>query len=144
MSVRRLMAGDEKILEEALRRFGEGHAVDASRFLATPGAVIFLAEEDGVPVGQIYGHTLVHPDGETTMLMYAVAVVEGALRRGHGKRLVDAFIEHARSAGHTEVWVLTDERNRAALSLYAAAGARRDPTDQVLFTWRLREGRHSG
>ena len=137
------MAGDEKLLADALRRFGEGQAVHGSRFLSSPGAVIFLAEEDGVPVGQVYGHTLVHPDGETTMLMYAVDVVASARRRGHGRRLVDAFIEHARTAGHTEVWVLTDEANRAAMALYAAAGARREPTDQVLFTWRLREGRHS-
>ena len=137
------MAGDEIVLVDALRRLGEVEKVDPSRFLSTPGAWFFLAEENGVPVGRAYGHTLVHPEGETTALLYAVDVVPDARRRGHGRRLVDAFVEHARATGHTEVWVLTDDNNPAALALYAAAGARRDATDQVLFTWKLRRGRHS-
>jgi GNAT superfamily N-acetyltransferase len=137
------VAGDEKALADALRRFGEDENVDPSLFLSTPGAVIFLAEEDGMPVGRAYGHGLAHPDGETTMLLYAIDVVPGARRRGHGRRLVNAFVEHARAAGHTEVWVLSDENNPAGMALYAAAGARRDETNQVLFTWRLGPGRHS-
>jgi len=128
------MPGDEGALADALRRFGEDESVDPSQFLSMPGAVFFLAEEDGVPVGRAYGHTPAQPDGETTMLLYAIDVVPDARRRGHGRRLVDAFVEHARAAGHTEVWVLTDEDNPAGMALYAAAGARRDGTNQVLFT----------
>jgi len=66
------MPGDEGALADALRRFGEDESVDPSQFLSMPGAVFFLAEEDGVPVGRAYGHTLAHPDGETTMLLYAI------------------------------------------------------------------------
>jgi GNAT superfamily N-acetyltransferase len=137
------VAGDEEALANALRRFGEDESVDPSGFLSTPGTVFFLAEEDGAPVGRAYGHSLAHPEGETTMLLYGIDVVPEARRRGHGRRLVDAFVEHARATGHTEVWVLSDEANSAGMGLYAAAGARRDGTNQVLLTWTLRPGRHS-
>ena len=136
------MAGDADTLVDALRRLGEDPSVNSSEFVSTPGAWFFLAEENGVPVGRAYGHTLVHPDGERTALLYAVDVVPHARRRGRGRRLVEAFVEHARAAGHTEVWVLTDQQPCGA-GLYAAAGGRRDATDQVVFTWNLRPGRHS-
>jgi GNAT superfamily N-acetyltransferase len=78
------------------------------------------------------------------MLLYAVDVVEHARREGHGRALVQAFIEHARSLGCTEVWVLTDDGNRAALATYAATGGTREPDDSVMFVWRLAPGHHSG
>jgi ribosomal protein S18 acetylase RimI-like enzyme len=137
------VTGDEDALVDALRRLGEDPRVGPSEFLSRPGTWFLLAEENGVPVGRAYGQTLVHPDGETTALLYAVDVVADARRRGHGRRLVEAFVEQARAAGHTEVWVLTDDNNPAGIALYAAAGGRRDATDQALFTWKLRPGRHS-
>lgn len=54
-----------------------------------------------------------------------------------------AFVDHARDLGCTEVWVLTDDENQAGLATYRAGGGRRDEVLQVLFTWKLAEGRHS-
>lgn len=41
------------------------------------------------------------------------------------------------------VWVLTDDDNPAGLATYAAAGGRREALPQVMFSWKLAEGRHS-
>lgn len=86
---------------------------------------------------------LTHPDGEATMLLYALDIVERAWRRGVGTEIVAAFVDEARQAGCTEVWVLTDELNPAAVATHRSAGGMRDPGAQVMFTWCLAEGRHS-
>lgn len=77
------------------------------------------------------------------MLLYALDVVERAQRRGIGTRLVRAFVDHARTIGCTEVWVLTEDDNSAGLATYRAAGGSRDPDQPVMFSWKLSDGRHS-
>jgi hypothetical protein len=57
---------------------------------------------------------------------------------------VTAFVEHARATGCTEVWVLTDDGNPAALATYASAGGDRESPDSVMFTWFITRGREAG
>ncbi|MGI8685649.1 MAG: GNAT family N-acetyltransferase [Acidimicrobiales bacterium] len=102
----------------------------------------FRADEAGV-AGWAYGHELVHPDGERTMLLYALDVAEHARRKGYGRALVTAFVDHARQAGCTEVWTLADDDNSAALATYRSAGGAEDPDRPVMFAWKLGPGRHS-
>lgn len=150
-NVRRLGVGDEPLAEAAVASFAEeapSLPVDVSVFLSRPEAVLFVAlDGDGdeeAPAGWVYGHELVHPDGERTMLLYALDVDERFRRRGHGAALVSAFVEHARRTGCTEVWVLTDDGNPAALATYATAGGVREARDSVMFTWPLAPGREAG
>jgi ribosomal protein S18 acetylase RimI-like enzyme len=133
--------GDEALADDACRVFGATGTLDAAAFLRRPEASLFVAEDDVGITGWVYGHELVHPDGELTMLLYALDVAERAQRRGFGRALVTAFVEHARLRACTEVWVLTDEENAAALGTYRSAGAQRDPGHQVMLSWPLVERR---
>ena len=148
MSVRRLSVGDEALAEAAVALFAEeapSLPVDVSAFLVRPEAVLFVAlDEEEVLAGWVYGHELVHPDGERTMLLYALDVDEPCRGRGHGRALVTALVDHARSSGCTEVWVLTDDANVAALATYASAGGVREADQSVMFTWPLAPGREAG
>jgi GNAT superfamily N-acetyltransferase len=147
VAVRRLRSGDEALAEAAVRLFADESAapIDVHPFLSSPSCVLLVSLEEDQLAGWVYGHELVHPDGERTMLLYALDVDEGRQRRGHGRALVSSFVEVARSAGCTEVWVLTDEANAAAMATYAsAAGVREGPPDQVMFTWFIAPGREAG
>ena len=149
MTVRRLLAGDEALAEQAVSMFAEeapSLPIDVASFLGRPEAVLLVAlDGEGEELaGWVYGHELIHPDGERTLLLYALDVHEGFRRRGHGRALVSAFVDHARSTGCTEVWVLTDDDNPAALATYAAAGGVREARDSVMFTWPLAAGREAG
>jgi len=135
MNMRRLRTGDEDIAEEMCRLFDGDGEVDATLFLRRPEAVMFVVEDESGPCGCVYGHELVHPDGERTMLLYSLDVAEHARGRGYGKTLVTTFVDHARQTGCTEVWVLTDDENPAALATYSSAGGQRDPMNQVMFVW---------
>ena len=121
MTVRRLQPGDEG---------------PAPEFLADPACFLFVAEEEGRRVGRLYGYELARPDGRRAMLLYDVEVDETAQRRGHGRALVEALLAEARARGHFETWVLTEPDNDAALALYEATGAEREP-DTAMLTWRL-------
>ena len=148
MTVRRLGVGDEALAEEAVRVFAEeapSLPIDVAAFLVRPEAVLLVSQaDDGAVAGWVYGHELVHPDGERTMLLYALDVDEPHRGAGRARALVTAFVEVARSSGCTEVWVLTDDANPAALATYASAGGRREAVDSVMFTWPLAPGREAG
>lgn len=143
MQIRRLVAADEPLAELACRTFGLEGEIDASPFLARPEATLLIVERGGDIAGWAYGHELVHPDGEKTMLLYALDVGEAHRRQGWDKTLVSALVDHASSRRCTEVSVLTDCDNQPGVATYVSAGGSPDDGGQVIFTWRLAPGRHS-
>lgn len=143
MGVRQLRAGDEHLAAHACRLFGANDDLDPAAFLSRAETALLIAEDEVGVAGWVYGHELVHPDGEKTMMLYALDVAERARRQGVGKALVTAFVDQARSRECTELWVLTDDGNSAGIATYGAAGGRRDSVPQVMFSWKLAEGRHS-
>jgi ribosomal protein S18 acetylase RimI-like enzyme len=143
VEIRNLGPGDERFATETCLAFGLHGELDAAMFHRRPDATLIVASDGPAVVGWVYGHELVHPDGELTMLLYALDVADQARRRGIGKALVAAFVDDARSRDCTEVWVLTDDENDAGLATYGAAGGERDPVPQMMFTWKLADGRHS-
>lgn len=143
MTIRRAGIGDEEVVRTACRRFFSPGDHDPVGFLRRSEACLLLCEIGDDVVGLAYGHELIHPDGERTMLLYSLDVMERSRGHGQGRALVLAFVEEARRSGCTELWVLTDEANDAALRTYASAGGQRDSKAAVMFTWRLAQGRHS-
>jgi ribosomal protein S18 acetylase RimI-like enzyme len=143
VDVRLLGPGDAALAEQACRLYAATGDVDPAVFLGRQETALVIAEDDDRVVGCAYGHELVHPDGERTMLLYSLDVAEASRRRGVGRRLVNAFVDHARERGCTEVWVLTDDDNPAGVATYRSAGGRRASADPTMFAWHLAEGRHS-
>ena len=143
MEIRHLGDGDEEVAERACRVFAAPSEFDTSALLRRRDAALIVAEDESGIAGWVYGHELIHPDGERSMMRYALDVAERSRGHGLGKTLVGAFIEHAREIGCTEVWVLTDEANAAAMATYASVGGHRNLVDQVMFSWQLAARRHS-
>ena len=54
-------------------------------------------------------------------------------RRGIGKRVLAALLEHGRALGCTEAWLGAEESNIAARRLYVSAGAEEAPMVYVTF-----------
>jgi ribosomal protein S18 acetylase RimI-like enzyme len=143
MLIRRLEPSDRDIAADACRTFGFSGELQPDAFLDDPHCHLFIAEEAHRVLGWVYGHELLHPDGERTMLLYSLDVAPRARRRGLGRALTEAFVAHARAQGAAEVWVLTEADNAAGLATYASAGGRRDPVEPVMFTWPSRPSPHS-
>lgn len=107
-------------------------------FLADPRHHLVVALDNGIVVGFASAVHYVHPDKPPELWIGELAVTPTHQRHGLGKRLVHAMVEHARSLGCVEAWVLTEPYNEGALALYAAAGLQRTARDPVMFTVDLR------
>ena len=137
IDVRILGRDDAHVLE----RVAEGvfdHAVDhaaAKAYVEDPRLHLAVAVDDGVVVGMASGLHYHHPDKPTPQLWIdEVGVASSHQRRGLALRLLAALIEHGRSLGCAEAWVLTERDNEAAMQLYARAGG--EPSDCVMFSFR--------
>lgn len=88
------------------------------------------------PAGEVIGFAsavhYVHPDKRPQLFINEVGVAAPWQGRRLGSRLLQVLLEHARTLGCSEAWVLTDADNTAACALYRSAGGRPQPT--VMFT----------
>lgn len=135
-AVRRLGAGDEHVLallaEQAPEFDLAGRtspecplsASDAAAYLADPGVLHWVAEENGRVIGELLCHVLRMPSRHAReLLLYSIGVRASDRRRGVGTALVEEMLRWMESAGVPEVWVLAD--NPGAEAFYAARGFER-------------------
>jgi GNAT superfamily N-acetyltransferase len=133
MDIRRLGPGDEDVLAAIAREADDFDLAGASQPespLASPEAAAYLAdravlhwvaEEDGLIVGELLCHVLRLPSGSgRELLLYSIGVRAAHRRRGIGAALVREMLGWARSEGIEVVWVVAD--NPGAEDFYAACG----------------------
>jgi ribosomal protein S18 acetylase RimI-like enzyme len=95
-----------------------------AEFLADPRHHVAVALADGVVVGFASGVHYVHPDKPAELFVNEVGVSPAHQRRGIGRRVLAALLEHGATLGCVKAWVLTEPENAAARALYAAGGGR--------------------
>jgi ribosomal protein S18 acetylase RimI-like enzyme len=120
------------------------HPVDAAlaaEFLSDPRHHLAIAIEDGQIIGMASGVHYVHPDKAPELWINEVGVATGYQGRGVGRRVVSVLLDHGRTLGCQEAWLLTDDSNAAARRMYAAAGGRE--TRQIMVTFDLQEANDS-
>lgn len=91
----------------------------ARQAAADPGQEGWLAEDDGVPVGQAFSR--LSEDG-TTVHIYAMWVAPEARGRGVGKALLEAIEAWGRDRGSRRGYLAVTAGNAAAEGLYRGAG----------------------
>jgi GNAT superfamily N-acetyltransferase len=131
--IRRLAPGDEGVLQEVCRRYKSRVPNDeeAADVLALDDLHVWIAEEDGEPVGFAYAHELPRIDGATSVFLYELDVDERFRRRGIGRALVE---EANRLAGPRRMFVLTGHDNEPAQRTYSAAGG--SAASELIYRWR--------
>jgi ribosomal protein S18 acetylase RimI-like enzyme len=132
-SVRRLVKGDEAILELLARDDadfdipGRGAALaplppDAAlTFLGNPCVLFWIAESDGVIAGFMYCHIILKRAGATQeILLYEIGVRSTLRGRAIGTKLVHTLYTYMKAHNITDSWVLAD--NPGAVGFYQACG----------------------
>jgi GNAT superfamily N-acetyltransferase len=138
IEIRLLLSGDAPLLRDAAADVF-GHAIEprwSEEFLADPRHHLAVAIDDGRIVGMASGVHYVHPDKAPELWVNEVGVSPSHRGRGLGRRILAALLEHGRTLGCTEAWLLTDHHNTAARRMYAAAGGV-EAAQQVLVTFSL-------
>src|SRR5579871_4409381 len=108
----------------------------AARFLAEPTHHICVAMVEGCIVGFASAVHYLHPDKPAQLWINEVGVAASHRGRGIAKAIVTTLLDHARSLGCVEAWVLTDADNLAARALYRSAGGTSE-SSQLMVTFRL-------
>ena len=134
----RILGRDEAhVLERVAEGVFDG-AVDraaAKAYVEDPRLHLAVAVDGGIVVGMASGVHYHHPDKPTPQLWIdEVGVAPSHQRRGLALRLLTAIMEHGRSIGCGEAWVLTERDNEAAMQLYARAGG--EASGCVLFSFK--------
>jgi ribosomal protein S18 acetylase RimI-like enzyme len=120
IAVRLLAPGDEAMVRALATYGGPG---DPEGLLADPRSLTLVAFDGDLPVGLVVAHELPRRHGDRSKLfVYEVDVAESHRRRGIGSALLARLAELARERGIRVGFVLTDEDNVPANSLYRSAG----------------------
>lgn len=120
IEVRLLQAGDDAVFQRVAEGvFDEEVAADlAAAFLRDERHHIAAAIDDGVLVGFASGVDYIHPDKGAELWVNEVGVAPSHQRRGLGRAVLTALLQHGRSIGCAAAWVLTESGNEAANALY--------------------------
>ena len=115
---------------------------DLQNFLDDAGNVLLAGYltriRGGELAGGLVGYVLKRWDGKAPMMfLYSIDVLDGQRRVGVASALIREFHRIGREAGCRKAFVLTDEGNRPAMTLYVSSGARRPRRDDVLYEWEL-------
>jgi ribosomal protein S18 acetylase RimI-like enzyme len=138
VQVRRVQPGDEDEVARFEAAFDYGVSwEETTRFLTDERHHLLLGYLDDQPAGFVSAVEVFHPDKRSELFLNEIAVVEQARRQGVGR----ALIEELKRLGHelecSKMWVLTDEDNAAAMTLYRSAGGVRDGNLQVMYEFDL-------
>ena len=110
----------------------------AQEFLADPRHRLVVALDKNIVVGFVSAVIYVHPDKSAPeMWINEIGVAPTHQRQGIGKALMKAILEEAKQSGCSEVWVLTDRANLAAMAMYKSAGGEETLPDPTMFTFKL-------
>jgi len=124
---REWQADFERLNREWIERYFAIEAEDERLFadpegeIVAKGGQIFFALDGDVVVGT--AALVVHAEG--VLELAKMAVTADAQGRGIGRRLMDTAIEHARSRGIRELFLITNSALLPALQLYESVGFER-------------------
>ncbi|MEZ5752407.1 MAG: GNAT family N-acetyltransferase [Paracoccaceae bacterium] len=123
MELRLLQPGDFDLLMNLCDGIFDNPArADQTRaFLDSPLHHMVMAFDAGLPVAFASGTVILHPDKAPSLFINEVGTHHDHRRRGHGRAVTQALIDHARGWG-ARVWLATEPDNTAALALYRAMG----------------------
>ena len=137
--IRILRSSDQAVLDDVAPGVFD-NSLDpqlVSEFLRDERHHLVVAVDRGQVIGLVSGVHYVHPDKPAEMWINEVGVAPGHQGQGVGKAMIQELLQHARTLGCREAWVLTDRSNPAAMRLYTSAGGQVAPRDQVMFTFFL-------
>lgn len=121
----------EDVFDDALR------PEMVAEFLKDPRHHVVVATDGDTVIGFASAVHYVHPDKAPELWVNEIGVAPVFQRRGIASSMLAVLLDHGRQLGCVSAWVLTEDDNVAALTLYERTGGRRLVPDPVLFEFTL-------
>lgn len=138
--VKEIRALDESLLNELKIKFEEERwdFEHTKKFIENPDSYLICAFIDRELVGLLTGFKLQKTNNKNCeFLLYEIDVSEQFRQKGIAKQLVKRFLDIAKLADASEVWVLTNKSNQAAMRLYESTGAILQNPDDAMLVYKL-------
>lgn len=135
VEVKRLTTGDDDRAREIVDAFYPSGELNED-FLSDRRNYLLTAYVDGEVAGFLYAYELARLERETPMMfLYSIDVLRAHREKGVGKKLIELLKSICIERGFMKMYVITGERNEAAMGLYRSAGGVRPAEDDVVFVW---------
>ena len=134
--LKRITEFDKGLVAQLFQRLGEKDINPNPSFFRDIDTILLVSYTDGVPSGFLYAYAL--PGLETPypkMFLYSIDVFDGFCRKGIGSKLIGDLRNLANAAGCSELFVLTNRSNEAAMDFYGKTGGKIENGDDVLFVY---------
>ena len=109
----------------------ESHYIDI--FLQGNQNILFIAVRAGTVIGMVSGILYNHPDKPRELWVNEIGVADKCRRQGIAKCLLESICVQARGQGCSGAWLLTENDNLPANSLYQSMPNWSGPKDQVMY-----------
>jgi ribosomal protein S18 acetylase RimI-like enzyme len=108
-------------------------------FLNDSSTFAFVAVEEGLFVGVIYGYILQKPFNEPMFYIHSLDVDVRYRRRGIGTKLMEKAIRYGEELGCYKGFVITNQSNEYACKVYEKLGGIRTHQDDVVYEYKKRD-----
>jgi ribosomal protein S18 acetylase RimI-like enzyme len=139
ISIKRIFEFDKDLIAALFIRSGDSLPIDPSKdFFKDPDNILLAAFIDGTISGFLYAYVLAGlktPDPE--MFLYSIDVFPECQRRHIATQLIEELKKIAAVHGCSEIFVMTNQSNPAAIGLYQKTGGRIENGDDILFVYDL-------
>lgn len=135
----RFLDSDDTLRFEKIVELFRHQKVDDDKALSilnNPSILVGLANKDEDICGYTLSYRLPRMDnGNDMMLIYHCFVAEGYKRQGVATRMINMLLEYAKEHDLHYVFLITQEDNEAANSLYQKLGGELHPSNRNLYYW---------
>lgn len=138
MKVERLQISDKDLAAEVMQLFflEPDHGDYTQTYLANDLNYFLVAIWEGKPIGVLIGYELQRPEThQSKFFVYDMEVLEAQRGRGIGKALIEAFKDYCKQKNGSEIFLMTNRSNVAAMRLYTSTGGVQEGEDNVLFVY---------
>jgi len=130
---------NKKDLEILIESLEETRIEINQRFFSDNKNICFIAYIDENPVGYIYGYILTDiKKRPPKIFLYSIDVLSAYQRKGVATKLINYLKVEAIANKCSEVFVLTNSSNLAAMKTYEATGGIREYEDDVMFVYEIK------
>ncbi len=107
-------------------------------FFSNNHNICLIAYINQIAVGYLYAYILTDiKDRPKKMFLYSIDVVKNYQRMGVATKLISFLKEEAFVSNCSEIFVLTNNSNEAAMKMYKATGGIRENEDDVMFVYQI-------
>lgn len=138
ITIQRVVDFDEEFIRSLFESANEKNVSPNPKFLADERNVLLVAYADQQACGMLYAYILMSPHKlRPELFLYSVDTFQHFRKQGVAVKLIESLKDFAKAQGCNEMFVMTNNNNKAAMGLYEKTGGIVGNYDDILFVYEL-------